>query len=141
MPGSTYIFMKNVFCFVLFLFLAGLCHAQTSEVDVLGINLENYKYPFEVKYINLDLQGSSFHEGSTYQMAYMDVQPQNPNQQTVMLLHGKNFNGAYWGETARALAAEGFRVIIPDQIGFGKSSKPDYFQYSFHHNSSGAGSF
>lgn len=27
---------------------------------------------------------------------------------------------------------EGYRVIIPDQIGFGKSSKPVYLQYTFH---------
>ena len=31
-----------------------------------------------------------------------------------MLLHGKNFNGDYWGRTASNLAAEGFRVIMPD---------------------------
>jgi pimeloyl-ACP methyl ester carboxylesterase len=48
-----------------------------------------------------------------------------------MLLHGKNFCGAYWEQTARALSEEGFRVVIPDQIGFGKSSKPDHFHYTF----------
>jgi pimeloyl-ACP methyl ester carboxylesterase len=48
-----------------------------------------------------------------------------------MLLHGKNFNGAYWGTTIAALAKEGFRVVVPDQIGFGKSSKPTIFQYTF----------
>ena len=62
----------------------------------------------------------------------MDVQPQNAIGKTIVLLHGKNFNGAYWEQTARALTQSGFRVIIPDQIGFGKSSKPDHFQYSFH---------
>ncbi len=48
-----------------------------------------------------------------------------------MLLHGKNFFGAYWKETIAALSDAGFRVIVPDQIGFGKSSKPD-LHYSFH---------
>ena len=91
----------------------------------MGINLENYDYPFAVKHINLDVQNQE------YQMAYMDVQPEKPNGKNVMLLHGKNFNGAYWGETAKALAKEGFRVIIPDQIGFGKSSKPEHFHYTF----------
>ena len=51
---------------------------------------------------------------------------------TVVLLHGKNFGGAYWEETARALSTAGYRVIIPDQIGFGKSSKPEAYQFSFH---------
>ena len=65
-------------------------------------------------------------------MAYMDVAPTGPaNNKTVLLLHGKNFNGAYWAQTAKALSAKGFRVIIPDQIGFGKSSKPVTLQYSF----------
>lgn len=117
--------MKSLFLFPFLLLTTGFCLAQNKEIPALGINLEGYEYPFEVAYINLHLQGK------TYQMAYMDVQPENPNQQSVLLLHGKNFNGAYWGETARALAAAGFRVIIPDQIGFGKSSKPNYFQYSF----------
>jgi pimeloyl-ACP methyl ester carboxylesterase len=48
-----------------------------------------------------------------------------------VLLHGKNFSGGYWEGTARALLAAGFRVVMPDQIGFGKSSKPTAYQYSF----------
>ena len=48
-----------------------------------------------------------------------------------MLIHGKNFNGAYWKTTIKALTKEGYRVIVPDQIGFGKSSKPANFHYTF----------
>ena len=81
-------------------------------------------YPFPVKYLQLHIQ--------QLQMAYMDVAPTGPtNNKVVLLLHGKNFNCAYWGQTAKALSAKGFRVIIPDQIGFGKSSKPVTLQYSF----------
>jgi hypothetical protein len=32
--------------------------------------------------------------------------------------------------TIRELLREGFRVIAPDQIGFGKSSKPHYYQFT-----------
>jgi pimeloyl-ACP methyl ester carboxylesterase len=61
----------------------------------------------------------------------MDVPPAGrANGRTVTLFHGKHFFGAYWEGTARALAAAGYRVVIPDQIGFGKSSKPD-IAYSF----------
>jgi pimeloyl-ACP methyl ester carboxylesterase len=49
----------------------------------------------------------------------------------VVLLHGKNFNGAYWQSTANYLHKQGYGVLIPDQIGFGKSSKPLDYQYSF----------
>jgi pimeloyl-ACP methyl ester carboxylesterase len=53
------------------------------------------------------------------------------NGKTVLLLHGKNFSAGYWAPTIAALTAEGFRVIAPDQIGFGKSSKPEHYQFSF----------
>lgn len=49
----------------------------------------------------------------------------------MVLLHGKNFSAAYWEETAKALSAAGYRVVMPDQIGFGKSSKPEHYQFSF----------
>lgn len=61
----------------------------------------------------------------------MDVKPENFNGKSVLLLHGKNFNGAYWKTTIDALTKKGFRVVVPDQIGFGKSDKPDNFQYTF----------
>ena len=100
--------------------------AQNDSLRNLDINLEDYQYPFPVKFLPLTIQKEKL------KMAYMDVQPQNAIGKTIVLLHGKNFNGAYWEQTARALTQSGFRVIIPDQIGFGKSSKPDHFQYSFH---------
>jgi len=52
-------------------------------------------------------------------MAYVDVLSPNPNGKTVVLLHGKNFNIAYWEQTIKELSKQGFRVIAPDQIGFG----------------------
>jgi pimeloyl-ACP methyl ester carboxylesterase len=65
------------------------------------------------------------------EMAYMDVRPENYNGKNIVLMHGKNFNGAYWKTTIEALSQKGFRVIVPDQIGFGKSSKPEHFHYTF----------
>lgn len=99
--------------------------SQKSSLKVLDINLENYQYPFPVGYISLHVQGEDL------KMAYMDVKPVNANGHTVMLLHGKNFNSAYWRQTAEELRKNGYRVIIPDQIGFGKSSKPQKMQYTF----------
>jgi pimeloyl-ACP methyl ester carboxylesterase len=65
-------------------------------------------------------------------MAYMDVRPvTGANGKTVMLFHGKNFGGYYWSEVIRLLVLSGYRVLAPDQIGFGKSSKP-FIHYSFH---------
>jgi pimeloyl-ACP methyl ester carboxylesterase len=110
-------------CFLFFACIVTVIgHAQLRRLD---INLSNYNYPFPVHHLPVQVQKHSL------QMAYMDVPPRQPNGKSVLLLHGKNFNGAYWEQTAKALAASGYRVIIPDQIGFGKSSKPVSLQYSF----------
>jgi pimeloyl-ACP methyl ester carboxylesterase len=87
--------------------------------------LRGYRYPYDVKYFAIDTGGAS------ECMAYMDVTSPSPNGKVVMLLHGKNFSGAYWQRTAEVLLERGFRVVMPDQLGFGKSSKPIDMQYSF----------
>ena len=99
--------------------------AQQGALKKLDINLENYEYPYPVKTLKV------FNQQQQLEMAYMDVMPQSYNGKNVMLLHGKNFNGAYWGTTIAALLQAGFRVVVPDQVGFGKSSKPKTFQYTF----------
>jgi len=100
--------------------------ARQAEPEPLGIALENFDYPWPHQFLNLKV------EGKDLRMAYMDVQPeQRSNGQTVVLMHGKNFFGAYWEDVVRGLVREGYRVVVPDQIGFGKSSKP-LIHYSFH---------
>ncbi len=65
-------------------------------------------------------------------MGYMDVPAAvAPNGSTVVLLHGKNFCGATWEDTIRSLAGAGYRVVVPDQMGFCSSTKPEAYQYSF----------
>jgi len=53
------------------------------------------------------------------------------NGRTVMLFHGMNFGGFYFFRTLSTCCARGFRVVVPDQIGFGRSSKP-IMPYNFH---------
>lgn len=59
------------------------------------------------------------------------VSAANAINKTVLLLHGKNFNAYYWKDVIPGLQAKGYRVIIPDQLGWGKSDKPN-LHYSFH---------
>jgi pimeloyl-ACP methyl ester carboxylesterase len=47
-----------------------------------------------------------------------------------VLFHGKAFGCYYFLDVIRALKGSGYRVVAPDQIGWGKSSKPD-IHYSF----------
>lgn len=92
----------------------------------IGTAMEGIAYPYPVRFLPLTV------EGQTVRMAYMDVAPTGQAKgQTVVLLHGKNFYGSYWAGTIRALSSAGYRVIVPDQVGFGKSGKPDNISYSF----------
>ncbi|UCD68876.1 MAG: alpha/beta hydrolase [Betaproteobacteria bacterium] len=97
-----------------------------GDTTPLGIALEGYPYPHPVRFHPVSYFGDDL------RMAYMDVPPPaNANGRTVVLMHGANFFGAYWHRTIGALTAAGYRVVVPDQIGFGKSSKP-VIPYSFH---------
>jgi pimeloyl-ACP methyl ester carboxylesterase len=88
--------------------------------------LTNYDYPRPARFF-------PFHDQQQdLKMAYLLAEPAEPNGRTVLLLHGKNFSAAYWEPTIRALLGKGFRVVAPDQIGFGKSSKPAAYQFTFH---------
>jgi pimeloyl-ACP methyl ester carboxylesterase len=81
--------------------------------------LEDVPYPFPVHYLPFTIYGHDV------RMAYMDVAPSAaPNNRVVVLLHGMNFYGEYWSATIEALRGAGFRVVVPDQVGFGRSSKP-----------------
>lgn len=92
--------------------------------EALGVAMEGWAYPYPLEVLQFELQGQPV------RMLYMDVKPAQPNGQTVLLFHGKNFGADYWANTLRTLSAKGYRVIAPDQIGFGKSSKPE-IPYSF----------
>jgi pimeloyl-ACP methyl ester carboxylesterase len=86
--------------------------------------LDGFAYPFEVKTFTLSSQNQDL------KMRYMDVGEKDA-QKVIVLLHGKNFSSYYWERIAKDLLTKKYRVIIPDQVGFGKSSKPDAYQYSF----------
>lgn len=109
-------------------FLAAATLAQSEETEEPGFDarLSSYDYPHQVQTFGFGSQRQAL------EMAYMDVKPMNgANGRTVLLLHGKNFSGAYWGNTIDELTALGYRVVAPDQIGFGKSSKPEHYQFTF----------
>lgn len=119
--------MKGIRSNIIFLtvfFFSLKCFSQ-DQVKELDLDLDNYEYPFEVHFHQFDAQQQRL------KMAYIWEKPDNFNGKTIVLLHGKNFNSAYWETTIEALTKNGFEVIAPDQVGFGKSTKPAYFQYTF----------
>ncbi len=116
--------MKIILSFF-FILAFTIVNAQEQNLQWLDLMLSNYEYPYKVEHITLKTQQQEL------QMGYMNVASKTPNGKTIMLLHGKNFNGAYFKNTIATLTAEGYRVIVPDQIGFGTSSKPNYYHYTF----------
>jgi len=105
--------VKSIFFTLLFWFGALSSHSQVN-------------YPYSVHFFKFSV------ENQNVKMAYMDVAaPANSNGKTILLLHGKNFNGYYWKDVILGLQAKGYRVIVPDQVGWGKSDKPN-LHYSFH---------
>lgn len=112
--------MKSILTLIL-----SIAVLSASAQEPLSITLENVKYAYPVNFLPLTVQGQDV------RMAYMDIKPAKANGQTVLLFHGKNFGGYYWTNVIKGLTDKGFRVVVPDQIGFGKSSKP-VINYSFH---------
>ena len=114
--------LSRAFC------IAGLLTASAAPAFAAsyGPELQGFQYPYPLEHFQLQSQGKAL------QMGYMDVPAKGqPNGRSVVLMHGKNFCGATWEGTIKALSDAGYRVIAPDQIGFCSASKPDHYQYSF----------
>ncbi|VVN58605.1 Putative aminoacrylate hydrolase RutD [Pseudomonas fluorescens] len=108
--------------------VAGLLTASTAPAlaATYGPELQGFQYPYPLEHFQFQSQGESL------QMGYMDVPAKGTaNGRAVVLMHGKNFCGATWEGSIKALSDAGYRVIAPDQIGFCSSSKPEHYQYSF----------
>jgi pimeloyl-ACP methyl ester carboxylesterase len=124
--------MKKI-TYLLFIILSLASCATSKRIEKspkpeegFDAELIGYTYPYPVSYYAFESQGQKL------KMAYMDIKPEGNAKKTIVLLHGKNFSGFYFEPIIKELVAHGFRVIAPDQIGFGKSTKPQAFQYSFH---------
>jgi pimeloyl-ACP methyl ester carboxylesterase len=110
------------------------CLALVCAVPLLAVaapeygqELQGFDYPYPLQHFSFDSQNQAL------QMGYMDVAPTGTaNGRTAVLMHGKNFCGATWEASIKALSAAGYRVVAPDQIGFCTSTKPENYQYSFH---------
>jgi pimeloyl-ACP methyl ester carboxylesterase len=113
----------NLFLAVLLLTASGTAYAEVAAAGY-GVELDGFPYPHAVERFRFTSQGQDL------QMGYMDVKPKKqPNGHTVVLMHGKNFCGATWESTIAVLADAGYRVVVPDQVGFCTSTKPACYQH------------
>jgi pimeloyl-ACP methyl ester carboxylesterase len=105
--------------------------AAQSDVGVMGAqkrtdseNGLDLVYPFPVQNYQFTSQLKKL------EMAYMDISPPGEPVGNIVLLHGKNFCGCTWNATIDVLLGAGYRVIVPDQVGFCKSTKPTNYQFT-----------
>lgn len=114
--------MRRVFAFFALCFACALLPAAEA-----GIRLEGFAYPHPERVHRFQSQRQEL------EMVYMDVPAREAAAErgVVVLLHGKNFSGSYFATTIAALRDAGYRVVVPDQVGFGKSTKPEHYQFSF----------
>lgn len=75
-------------------------------------------YPFEPNYLDVQARGLP-----PLRMHYVDAGP--ADAPVVLLLHGQPSWSFLYRHVISALAAAGLRVVAPDNIGFGRSDKPD----------------
>lgn len=113
---SNILYLLTLSCFAI------SCSSGINKV--YDSRLSEYRYPYQVYEFTFSSQRQQL------SMSYGDIGHKDSDK-VVLLLHGKNFSGYYWNRVARDLVKKGYRVIIPDQIGFGKSSKPKSYQFSF----------
>lgn len=101
----------------LFLALYSFTAYADESVPVFEKQLSDYDYPFKVNELAFSSQGLEL------MMAYLSL-PAQSAKPTVTLFHGKNFIGAYFTSIATRLHQQGYGMLMPDQIDFGKSSPP-----------------
>src|SRR5208282_2970221 len=77
-----------------------------------------------------DFSGIESHSArvEAYRVHYLAEGP--ANGPVVVLIHGLGGSAEHWRNLAPDLAESGFRVYIPDLIGYGRSERPADFSYS-----------
>ena len=85
--------------------------AMTRTISDLSPHVAS-RYPFQSQFANVN----------GWRMHYIDEGP--AAAPPVLLLHGNPTWGYLWRDTIPPLLAAGYRVIVPDQIGFGLSEHP-----------------
>ena len=97
---------------------AGVPFLRTPEARFAGIE----DYPWPPSYLEVE---------PGVRMAYVDAGPADARE-TLLLLHGEPMWGYLYRKMIGPMVAAGYRVIVPDLIGFGRSDKfVDGARYSY----------
>ena len=89
---------------------------QSCKTNIQELKIEDSFVTFQKE------NYKSVEVGDSQEMLYLDLG--NKNSPIILLLHGEPNSSYVYRNIAPKLAKNGFRVVIPDLIGFGYSSKP-----------------
>lgn len=119
------IVLRNLLLVLLLLVLTGIITFWLRPVDCY----KEYGYLRE----RLDGYQSATVTVRGIEMHYLALGPQSG--QPIVLVHGLGAQGEDWLPLAPSLAHAGYRVILPDLPGYGRSARPTDFSYSVHDES------
>jgi pimeloyl-ACP methyl ester carboxylesterase len=119
--------MTSPMKYVMRVFLALLALAA---IVGLGFYLRPVSYLNAWVYVQEHFVGIESHNVKVdgYRMHYLAMGPTGGSP--VVLLHGLGGRAEDWWNVAPVLAKAGFRVYMPDLLGFGRSQRPTDFSYS-----------
>jgi len=92
--------------------------------------LDSLGYDFNENYVEFDIGGGK----KLPRVHYVDEGPREAKE-TVLCLHGEPSWSFLYRKVINGLVKQGYRVIAPDFIGFGKSDKfthPDAYSHAMH---------
>ncbi|MCU0696889.1 MAG: alpha/beta hydrolase [Myxococcaceae bacterium] len=84
--------------------------------------------PWQAGELALTKAEATWKLGGQHRLRYVELNP--TGSRTLLFLHGLGSSLKFWRYQLDTFAAQGFRVIAIDQLGFGKSDKPAQFPYS-----------
>jgi len=101
-----------------------------AAIAGLGFYLRPVSYIMAWVYLKEPFDGFENHSVKVdgYRMHYLAMGPASGSP--VILVHGLGGHAEDWWNVAPILAQKGFRVYMPDLIGFGRSQEPADFSYS-----------
>ena len=97
-------------------------HSETRDVTGVGPVLRTPESRFST-ITDYDWPPQYMAIGPGLRLAYVDAGPRDAAE-TVLLLHGEPMWGYLYRKMIGPLVEAGYRVIVPDLIGFGRSDKP-----------------
>jgi pimeloyl-ACP methyl ester carboxylesterase len=110
--------------------LVVLAAVALAIIAIIGFYLRPVSYMNAWVYLQEHFDGIENHSVKVdgYRMHYLAMGP--ASGPPVILIHGLGGRAEDWWNVAPVLAQAGFRVYMPDLIGFGRSQQPADFSYS-----------